>query len=374
MGDARARPLVAPEWAVGLACVALALSSVALANYVQHGRELDFWCFYAEGRAWLDGQPLYAGTFGKLNLNSPALTVLLFAPLALLPYPVTQALWMLACLSALWLSVRLIGRELEMPWSSTLTLGAMLVLTHGAFQTIAVGQLAFVLVYPCTRAWVCYRRGELVTAGAWLAPAIVAKPPLALMALLLAVPTWLTAGVLSAGLSLLTLPLTGMQAWRDWLRIGSGVNWLPDTFNASLWGVVARWQGGDTPVNVSGLEPSLTALVVLTGLGLAILTVRQTDTDRRFLCAGLWSVLLSPLGWAYYVLVVAGPAAALWAGSRLALASYVLLVLPMGMDRGLGPVVGSVFCWGVLGLWVALGVEAQRTSHVETIRPRAAVR
>lgn len=53
----------------------------------------NFSVFYLEGRALLEGRPLYDSALSR-NLNTYALTVLMFAPLALLPYPGAAGLWL----------------------------------------------------------------------------------------------------------------------------------------------------------------------------------------------------------------------------------------------------------------------------------------
>ena len=54
-------------------------------------------------------------------------------------------------------------------------------------------------------------------AGAWLAPAIAVKPILALTPLVLGFPILVTAGALSAALTLIGMAVTGPQPWHDWL-------------------------------------------------------------------------------------------------------------------------------------------------------------
>lgn len=342
---------------IGLCCVALTVTGVALHNYVTRAPLIDFLTFYTEGRALLDGVPLYTVGDGRWNFNSPALTAFVFAPLALLPYPLVLTLWFLLSVAGFGFGVRTIGHELGWSRDQTVALGALILLTHGSFQTWAIGQLTFpLLFYPMTRAWIAYRRGELVQAGAWLAPAIVAKPPLALAAILLPVPVWLTAGTLSAGMSALTVFWTGLEPWRVWLEIGSHVGSDPETamflsrpFNVSLWGLAARLQ--DHAATIGALHPLLVTAVLLGGVTLAWLASHQTNRDRRFLCAGLFSTLLSPLGWAYYLPLVAGPAAALWTGSWSQWLIWAVLVLPIGMEQGLGVLIGSTFCFATLAAW-----------------------
>jgi hypothetical protein len=335
-----------------LGCV---MTALALNGYFINRHKIDFWLFYNEGRAWLDGRGLYEGV-QALNLNPPALTVLVFAPLALVPYRVAHALWLALSVVAVFASVRVIVRAAALSLNRTLLLVAVLFLMHGGFQTWALGQLTWpLLFYPVTKAWVAYREGRHRAAGAWLAPAIVAKPPLALLALMLPSSVWMTAGAISAGVSLMTVALTGPEVWVNWLRAGGQVNWLTRPFNASLWGMAARWQAGaNVPMRMSDLAVASLVAVLVVGMIFWWHALNQSKPDHRFFCAGLFSVLLSPLGWGYYLPLVAGPAAAIWPRSALALIALLLTLPPIPGDaRGMGPLLSSALFGAVLCAWIA---------------------
>ena len=288
------------------------------------GERVDFYARYQEGVAWRTGAPLYQ-PHPSVNMHTPVVTLLVFAPLSRLPYTAAQILWTALNVIALAGAVRVIARTLALKPGQIVLVLSLLLLTHGMAQHWLLGQWTGLLLYPVTQAWAAYRSGRHVHAGVWLAPVIALKPPFALLALLLPWPTWLTAGALSAAASLVGMAATGLDPWTAWIQAGSSVDWLAPRFNASLWGVAARWQVGvDGAIRMSDLHIVSIALVVSAGVGLAVHALAQRDRDRRFFCAGLFSVLLSPLGWGYYLPLVAGPAIGIWTRSRLAWTAFGL--------------------------------------------------
>ena len=94
--------------------------------------------------------------------------------------------------------------------------------------------------------------------------------------------------------------------------------------------------------------------------------------DRSFAGVLLTSLLISPLGWVYYLWLVAGPAAALWqtVGQRrsfgrnvciaLAVPGLVcpLLLTAAWREYAWGAVtLGSIYTWTTLALWTAIMLD-----------------
>ena len=347
-------------------CLSVLVTAWALrAFFIVHPARVDFTLFVHEGRQWNQGQPLYATV--TINTNSPAMTVTLFSVLARMPYPIAQGLWVTLSVIALWSSWRLIARELGWSVDRTATAVGLGLLMHGSYQAFSVGQLTIpLLLYPVSRAWVAYRRQRFFEAGCWLGPAIVMKPPLALAALLLRWPTWTVAGTLSLGLSLASLPITGLAPWRLWLNAGGRITWLDYLSNLSFWGVAAKWTGGHM---LTDLSPIVVGVVLFAGAVLGAHVLVQKHPDRRVLGALLWSVLLSPLGWVHYLVLLIGPVAALWRGTWLTWTAYALLLLPFGGYLVSGPVFGSLYCVAVLLLWFDIAMISKRRERLEAERP-----
>lgn len=358
------RPDYAPV--LGVSAIALCVTGVAFVHFFG-SLESDFYARYQEGLAWNTGAPLYQPV-PSLNTHPPVVTWLLFGPLARLPYPLAQLVSLSLNLLGLGLSLRIIARTLALSRFQVLWTVALLSASQAMFQHWAMGQFIGMLLYPVTQAWAAYRDGGFVTAGLWLAPAIAMKPPLALLALLLPWPTWMVAGSLSAALSVASVPFTGLSPWVAWLEAGARVSWLALPFNASLWGLAARWQQGSCDwFRMADFTPVSVAFVLVTGAWLAWHAVRQQDRDTRFLCAGLWSVLLSPLGWVYYLPLVLGPLVAQWPG-RWGLVAYLLLQVPVGANTPDFSVwAGSLMFLGTLvgwWAWTAPPVAVPLPSHV----------
>jgi hypothetical protein len=351
-------------YTVALVTVAALYTALALYGYVSRGPRTDFRLFYDDGAAMLTGTPLYVDHDRARNMNPPSLTVLVFAPLALLPFWMAQAVWLMASLAAVAVSGVAVVRALRPTTEQVLLTSSAVLLTLGSFDAWSLGQLTWpVLFLPVTMAWLAYREGRARVAGAWLAVAVVAKPPLALMALLLPMPVWITAGVISATVSAMLVPVTGWSAWQAWLDSGAAVDWVNRAQNGSLWGLVARWEHGTSAhVTMADIGVPFVLMVVVVAGGLAWHCI-HTPGSARFIRAGLWSVLVSPLGWDYYLPLLAVPIAAGWPGG-LAWVAYAL-ALPAVRLPGPWCATGAV----IAVAWVALHWE--REAHVApSVAPR----
>lgn len=314
----------------------------------------DFRGRYNEGSAWRNRGQLYTLN-PSLNTHPPIVTALFFSPLSRLPYRSAQALATCLNMIGVLASLRRIARELRLTPLRVVWMSSLLLASQGMFQQWAMGQFIGILLYPVTRAWIAYRSGYNTSAGLWLLPVVVIKPPLVLLALLLPFRSW--AATLGGALVVFAIAIvvTGIDPWGAWLRAGSEINWLALPLNASLWGMAARWQQGSCRALRMGelAWPAIASVVAAAG-ALWWHGIRQTDHDRRFLCAGLWSVLLSPLGWVYYLPLVTGAATATWPNSRLAYVSYLFLLAPVGRnDPASGVLSGSIMFLGVMCAWVS---------------------
>ena len=151
----------------------------------------------------------------------------------------------------------------------------------------------------------------------------------------------------------------GWSAYGSWLKAGTGVHWHAILYNASLRGVLARI------VDDSVGNP------LWIGLNLAVLgfTVWRLlrcdfDADGDLSVAFLTSLLISPLGWVYYLPVALGPLLAHLRGPKprpWALLALATLLWPPGVGwppRALAllrtprnAVVGSLYAVGLVTLW-----------------------
>jgi len=397
--------------AVTLACLALLGWNVALVLVMERGIvRSDFGKLHASARAFLAGRDMYdlgpatlspvRGMTGEvlhyiqfLNLNPPHFHLILL-PLAPLSARWALAVWGMASLVCLALSLRLIARESGIaltPWRRRLA--ALAFLSFAGLGAVAVtGQVSFILLLPVTLAWIRARRGKWAEAGIYLGLAMSVKPFLAIFLPYLVLRRRFvalgTAVGAAAGAFLVGLGVFGWDAHRSWIAGLSAVSWEWVAMNASVLGFLTRVLA-PSAYYVPALEaPGLIgpAWLLLSGaIGVVTLAVAAADpgdraVDRAFGLLLLAALLVSPLGWTYYWWLALGPMLAVvasWWGrdarGERSLASSagrwrraLLLVAVPGLVWPLPATVafqpsawatvlpGSAYFWATLALWAAL--------------------
>jgi hypothetical protein len=299
----------------------------------------DFKAFHESATLLRDGWSPYLVTW-RPNMNPPWFSALLW-PWTWLSLPWAFVAWTALNVTIAALTVRWIHKARGIPLVP-LVIGCIIL---PAWIAWCHGQVTWLLMFCITGAWLSRSH---VAAGLWLAPAIMLKPPLALMAILLPWPVTLVAGGGSFLGTLLLVPVFGVQMWAHWLTMFGRVDWLGVPGNASLWGQAARWSTGAS--NGAGLDDlsSVTVGLVLAVAILLALMVRRAEGDRRWSLAFLWSLLLSPLGWLYYLPAGLGSIVASMRWSRWGVAAVALLFFP--------PTI--LHTWGYQHGWFAVGVSA----------------
>jgi hypothetical protein len=397
--------------AVTLACLALLGWNVALVLVMERGIvRSDFGKLHASARAFLAGRDMYdlgpatlspvRGMTGEvlhyiqfLNLNPPHFHLILL-PLAPLSARWALAVWGMASLVCLALSLRLIARESGIaltPWRRRLA--ALAFLSFAGLGAVAVtGQVSFILLLPVTLAWVRARRGKWAEAGIYLGLAMSVKPFLAIFLPYLVLRRRFvalgTAVGAAAGAFLVGLGVFGWDAHRSWIAGLSAVSWEWVAMNASVLGFLTRVLA-PSAYYVPALEaPGLIAPVwlLLSGaIGVVTLAVAAADSgdravDRAFSLLLLAALLVSPLGWTYYWWLAVGPMVAVVAtwwrrdahGERspgssagrwrraLLLVAVPGLIWPLPATIAFQPsawatvLPGSAYFWATLALWAAL--------------------
>jgi Glycosyltransferase family 87 len=299
----------------------------------RHGQ--DFGIFLASVRHAVEGRSLYTPTYlrsattgrritGPPNLNLPH-TLVLLLPLAWLSSSAALAIWIGASLLSFLACARESLRALQwrrIPWLASLLIVVYLLAWAPAAAFTLTAQISLLLMWPVCKAWLAARDGRSRAAGAWLGVAAAIKP-----FLLLFVPYWLLrrdwAALLpfaaSAGAVLLVGLLTfGPGAYLEWLRQLPQVSWAGHYLNASWLSIVQRALGGsDYAAVISG--PDLVRPIAFLGTALigVVTLLRLTGGNTPDLVDRDWAVLLlaallmSPLGWSYYVWLALWPVAAL---------------------------------------------------------------
>jgi len=315
----------------------------------------DFRVFYESGRSWLTGADLYATSARLPNLNPPQFVVA-FATLSWLPIKQALAVWLFLNIACGIASVAIIFRALEIP-RSVVTLQVAVAaagLCTGVLVALETAQITGVLMLLITMAWSLSRRGSWKTCGVILGLVISIKPFFGCFLLIpllrrqfagLARAALVAAAAMGTGVA-----LAGPLSVQRWIETGRLVTWFQHPANASLLGLMARGSVTSWPV---------WSLLSVAGVILSVALVRQSRTlDIEWATFGLLSILVSPLGWVYYLPVVAGPVVAV-ALSRPALmftlAGFVwpipLVAVIMPATRWSFLSVGSLQTWSLIALW-----------------------
>ena len=234
---------------------------------------------------------------------NPPQFIVAFAPLTLLSPAVAVKVWLAINVAAAGGAAVIIWRELELPRSYTaIMLG---IVATGLCTSIQFGfeegQPIGVFALLCMAAWRAQRRREWRLAGFLLGVLVSLKPFLACFLLLPFVRREWTTLLWSVATTVLSVAVgigaAGIHSFSRWIEIGRQVVWFEHPMNASLAGLLARagngWQ----------VWLALALLLVLA----TVAAIRQVDdVDAGWLACGVLSLLVNPLGWMYYLPLLAG--------------------------------------------------------------------
>jgi alpha-1,2-mannosyltransferase len=308
---------------------------------------LDFFQEYASARNYFEGLPVYTeqpvavqrylgytlpteGPYRFIKYNAhPPPSVLLALPLARLSYSDAFFVWNLLTLACLTASVLIIVRQLNVrlsPWS-LLPFVVIVLATNPVRQQFNQGQLNAVLLLLTTAAWAADRTGRPVTAGALVGAATAVKLfPGFLFLFFLSRRQWLSlaaGGLTFLALTGLTAAVLGVQTYLDYCRdvlpnlaIYRDV-WLNSSFSG-YWHKLFNSSSGHTiPLWHSpalALGGTVASCAVLTAV-LAVLTWRARTREEQDLAFGLTlngMLLVSPITWDHYFILLTLPALLLW--------------------------------------------------------------
>jgi hypothetical protein len=324
--------------------VVIATYSTLGALVLVHDRGDDFRRFYTSAVEWAHGGNPYALIDDTPNLNHPILLPVMRL-FTMIPEPTGFIVWSICSLVLLVACAPSIGRSARL---APLDVIVTILAATGTFLALAFGQVSFLLMAMFTRAWYADRTGRAVEAGVWLGALTVLKPFYGLFAVYFlwrrlwrALVAYVT--VFIAG-TIVGLFLVGTSNFQEWLARLGDIRWRWHIYNASVWGVGDRLFSvqsffratGWTPIIESTLLARLTtAVLVMIVVWVIVRAVSKGDTDRSYAVLGLGSLLLSPLGWLYYLPAFLGPVIAvlgrrpsrwLWPLTAIAICPYTLLV------------------------------------------------
>jgi hypothetical protein len=302
----------------------------------------------------------------------PPTSVLATLPFALLDYLSAMTLWNVLGLSAIAASLALIFRELRFPLAawSILPIATLAVLCNPLRMQIVYGQWNAPLLLLLTLAWRADRRGKDVVAGFWAALAASLKIfPVFFLLYFAARWRWRSvaaAAVWLMAISVVTAVVVGPDAYRDYV-----IRVLPtlkefDAYanNASLQAFWLKNFASGGHVFGLTIEPLIRvpwlaqagivvsyAVVLVSALFLINRSSAQSHCTQRsgdlaFALATVTMLLLTPVCWDHYLLLLALPLALLWA--RLGTSNLERLVLLI--------LVACVWI-GPLDLWRAAGFD-----------------
>ena len=329
---------------VRLALGMLAILNVVAASVVAPDRGGDFLMLYDSTRAWLQGLSPYVSSQPTTNLNPPLLW-LVVAPFTRLPVSVAYAAWTIMSLCLFGVTARIAASAIRVPLIDIAVV--VLSLTGTAFE-LHLGQISFVLLVPFTAAWLLDRSGRPTAAAACMGVLCALKPFFGLFVLLMLWRREWRALLACVGAALSAAAvgwvLAGTEGYLAWISNIRHVTWTWHIFNGSVWGAGARLfnlQDMVLMVQWTPLSESRAAALAVGVAGTALVvmalwrSIGRADIDRTYAAVSLAALLVSPLGWNYYLATVFGPVLAtvsrrpspwLWPVGLLAMCPYPLLV------------------------------------------------
>ncbi len=330
-------------------------------------RRSDFQMLWTSAHQWWTGADPYAGAVAGADLNPP-FVILLLTPLGWLASPTAFAVWTLLGWVCVGAAASFIAKACHS--SSWLTIMAVALVTVGGTTATASGQLTWPLMLLVTLGWVADRQQAARTTGVVIGAMVAIKLFFGLWFVDLALRRagrLLTTAIAVASIAfLLGLLVHGMAGYASWLDALGRIAWTDKEINASLLGL---WTRVLPPAQVFPVWAASAAFVAAGGVGVVW---RRRDADTRWAVLILTALLVSPLGWVYYVPLALGPLWALHVRQPRTLVDSLLLIawcIPVGSDvpspagRWWLLIWTNRYTWALLALWVrALASQ----SHVAT--------
>ncbi len=259
----------------------------------------------------------------------------LFLPFSFLDYQVAATIWMAIEVACLVAAVHAILCRSSLTCSRMLALliAIPLLAWYPVFSDLANGQLMTVLLLDLTCAWVAIRTGRSLTAGALIGLGISIKPLVAPVALVFVLhrrwaPLASCVGITLLGYTVATAVIGIGSVVRYFTEVLPVVSRLygPTSLNLSLWNLGPRVFGetsllsyGQTgqlivhtaPLLKSSIGTQLTSVVIpVVAMVIAVVQAyRHLDIEWSMGLFTVVSVLVSPIAWAHYLVLLLIPTA-----------------------------------------------------------------
>jgi hypothetical protein len=326
-------------------------------------RVVDYFQEWASARNYREGLPLYTphsvtiprylgpgistdeGLMIEVNAHPPT-SVLLALPFSLLGYPDSVLAWNLASLAMLGASLYLLWRGLKIPftWWWLFPLTTSLILCTPLFLQFSLGQLTLLILLLLTGTWTADRSARPLLAGALLGTATAIKLfPGFMFLYFLTRKEWkvLIAGALAIiVLTGMTASLFGWEAYRAYFLdvLPKVASFRPSRPNASLMGFWAKLF--EAPPRYLSVQPlCLSAEMMWLGIvascapiiiAMAFIARRaqtQFEQDHAYGISLTAMLLVAPITWDHYLLLLALPVAATWLSLPPTRAARILFAL-----------------------------------------------
>jgi hypothetical protein len=319
----------------------------------------DFTAFYRSAQTWMtDGDLYQPESIANVNINPPHVSVLLFVPLLLWQLPAAAVVWLAINAVAGGAALSIVQRELRIPAHRFAWMLPLFLASSAVQHQWREGQVAGLLLLLGTVAWRSARR-ERPGASPWSAAVITLKPWLVSWLPLLRGRGLAWAVAVGLGGIAIGVALLGWTTWSEWAETLRAKPVRPNVINLSLLAAFSRFLGM-TLENTGGWPYGQPLWLVLVGITLALTwSARHGSVDRAWLLFGLAGLLVSPLGWAYYLVAVTGPLIAWgethrWPRPALAGVGFLMFTREFMEWIAVGPtaaVGGSFAFFGVLLIW-----------------------
>jgi alpha-1,2-mannosyltransferase len=298
------------RWRAALALLGgLAFATVSLGNALHKGGDFDV--FVDAGQRVLDGRPLYTDTTPANGVIGPPFQGVFFAPsgwLARVSPALAKVTWCLVNLAALaagcWLwRLACADQILDSSVASTPMVLAIVAIVLPAQTNFEHQNMNPLLLALCGAGAFALTRSRPIRGGVWFGVAAALKVfPGFVLAYLLARREWraAVAGVATAGvLTLLPAVRYGGAAFHlvgDWLAIHGAGDWPTRLQNQSIYAAVHRaW-----PDHANAVVAGVSAVLVLLVLAVAMPRRRQHVRAEELAMVLAAAVLLSPIAWDHY--------------------------------------------------------------------------
>ena len=339
----------------------------------------DFGKFYYSAAAAASGLPMYGPSpatsiliFKNVrmqfwNMNPPHFEALIL-PLTWLPIGRAYAVWVVANFAAAIAALHGISTALNK--RPSLWWVIPMLFAAPTLTTTATGQMTGLLLGLVTWIWLDIRAERWTRAGVLIGVVCSLKPFLVPLALYLLLRRKWRAAAASIATAVacfaLGLLIFGLAAHVDWIDSLRGVTWAWVPMNGSIYAPLARLSArGDL---IAKMPPTASGRLTIMGhmIAAAILLIglyfckRDSNEDRSILIVLATCLLASPLGWVYYVWILAAPAWTCWTdpvirrATLIAALGWLVPFFSLWHFNSLLFVltVGSAYTWSLMVLWL----------------------